>query len=77
MQPRCIFSYDGTSRIRFAGESAHIAQSQPDRSGPPKMTPLYRNCARLSSIQVLQNAQRGRAWLAPLFGIGMDQRLKR
>ena len=30
------FSYDGMIRIRFAGEGAHIARSQPDRSGSPK-----------------------------------------
>ena len=32
----CIFSYDGTDRIRFAGQG-YEAQSQPDASGPPKM----------------------------------------
>ena len=32
----CIFSYDGTDRIRFAGQG-YEAQSQPDASGSPKM----------------------------------------
>jgi len=32
----CIFSYDGTDRIRFAGQG-YTAQSQPDASGSPKM----------------------------------------
>ena len=30
------FSYDGMIRIRFTGEGAVPAQSQPDPSGPPK-----------------------------------------
>ena len=32
----CIFSYDGTDRIRFTGQG-YKALSQPDASGPPKM----------------------------------------
>ena len=32
----CIFSYDGTDRIRFTGHG-YKALSQPDASGPPKM----------------------------------------
>ena len=32
----CIFSYDGTDRIRFTGQG-YKAQSQPDASGSPKM----------------------------------------
>ena len=32
----CIFSYDGTDRIRFTGHG-YEAVSQPDASGPPKM----------------------------------------
>ncbi len=31
----CIFPSDGTSRIRFTGQS-YQTQSQPDASGPPK-----------------------------------------
>ena len=32
----CIFSYDGTDRIRFTGQG-YEAKSQPDASGSPKM----------------------------------------
>ena len=34
---QCIFSYDGTDRIRFAGQGTFSAQSQPEASGTPKM----------------------------------------
>jgi len=37
----CIFSYDGTDRIRFTGQG-YQAQSQPDASGPLKMDLLLR-----------------------------------
>ena len=32
----CIFPSDGANRIRFTGQSAAAAQSQPETSGPPK-----------------------------------------
>ena len=32
-----IFSYDGTDRIRFAGQGTYFAKSQPEASGTPKM----------------------------------------
>ena len=35
----CIFSYDGTDRIRFTGQG-YQAFSQPDASGSPKMDSL-------------------------------------
>ena len=51
-----IFPSDGTSRIRFTGQSQQ-AHSQPDASGPPK---TYLLCAGDIIAKVSENVKRQR-----------------